>query len=68
MKKIVVTERQGTRFRIKSFAQKPAAIIGFADRTMVFLDNIQVLQSRQLEQIQPDVIFNCGAYTAVDKR
>ena len=38
----------------------------FANRTKVTLDNLELLQS-QLEAINPDVIFNCGAYTAVDK-
>lgn len=38
----------------------------FADRTQITLDNLDVLKT-QLNTIQPDVIFNCGAYTAVDK-
>lgn len=38
----------------------------FANRTQITLDNLKKLQS-QLEVICPDVIFNCGAYTAVDK-
>lgn len=38
----------------------------FADRTQVSLDNLSVLKS-QLEAIQPNIILNCGAYTAVDK-
>ena len=38
----------------------------FADRTQVSLDNLEALQS-QLEVISPDIILNCGAYTAVDK-
>ena len=38
----------------------------FADRTQVSLDNLSVLKS-QLETIQPNIILNCGAYTAVDK-
>ena len=38
----------------------------FADRTQITLDNLEMLQS-QLEAIRPDIIFNCGAYTAVDK-
>ena len=38
----------------------------FADRTAVSLDNLSVLKS-QLENIQPNIILNCGAYTAVDK-
>lgn len=38
----------------------------FADRTKATLDNLEVLKS-QLEEIKPSIIFNCGAYTAVDK-
>lgn len=38
----------------------------FADRSKATLDNIELLQS-QLNEIKPDLIFNCGAYTAVDK-
>lgn len=38
----------------------------FADRTNVSLDNLEVLQ-KQLEAISPNIILNCGAYTAVDK-
>lgn len=38
----------------------------FADRSNITLDNIELLQS-QLKEINPDIIFNCGAYTAVDK-
>ncbi|MBE8727772.1 dTDP-4-dehydrorhamnose reductase [Flavobacterium hungaricum] len=38
----------------------------FADRTKITLDNLDLLKV-QLEEIKPDIIFNCGAYTAVDK-
>jgi dTDP-4-dehydrorhamnose reductase len=38
----------------------------FADRNEVSLDNLSILKN-QLEEIHPDIIFNCGAYTAVDK-
>ena len=38
----------------------------FADRTKIALDNLEALE-KQLREIQPDIIFNCGAYTAVDK-
>lgn len=38
----------------------------FADRTQITLDNLELLQS-QLKEINPDIIFNCGAYTAVDR-
>ena len=37
-----------------------------ADRTKVTLDKFELLES-QLNQIKPDIIFNCAAYTAVDK-
>jgi dTDP-4-dehydrorhamnose reductase len=38
----------------------------FVDRTQVSLDNLSILK-KQLEGIQPNIILNCGAYTAVDK-
>lgn len=38
----------------------------FADRTQITLDNLEILKI-QLNEIQPDIILNCGAYTAVDK-
>lgn len=38
----------------------------FADRNKITLDDLELLQI-QLEEIKPNVIFNCGAYTAVDK-
>ncbi|RXM46299.1 dTDP-4-dehydrorhamnose reductase [Flavobacterium sp. YO12] len=38
----------------------------FVDRTKATLDDLDLLES-QLAAIKPDVIFNCGAYTAVDK-
>jgi dTDP-4-dehydrorhamnose reductase len=38
----------------------------FADRTKITLDNLELLKV-QLKEIKPNVIFNCGAYTAVDK-
>lgn len=38
----------------------------FADRTQVSLDDLSILSS-QLQALRPDVILNCGAYTAVDK-
>lgn len=37
----------------------------FADRTQITLDNLEILKI-QLSEIQPDIILNCGAYTAVD--
>lgn len=38
----------------------------FADRTQITLDSLELLQS-QLNRVKPDIVFNCGAYTAVDK-
>jgi len=38
----------------------------FADRTVITLDNLDLLAT-QLSSLKPDVIFNGGAYTAVDK-
>ena len=68
MKKILVTGATGQLgSELKVIAQKQQEFEWvFADRSLVSLDNLQVLQS-QLERIQPDIIFNCGAYTAVDK-
>ena len=68
MKKILVTGANGqlgSELAVLSsdFAQYEWF---FADRTQITLDNLDVLKV-QLNQIQPDVIFNCGAYTAVDK-
>jgi dTDP-4-dehydrorhamnose reductase len=68
MKKIVVTGatgQLGSELKVlsKNYSQFEWF---FADRTQVSLDNLAVLKV-QLESIQPDVILNCGAYTAVDK-
>lgn len=38
----------------------------FADRKKVTLDDLELLKN-QLSEISPDIILNCGAYTAVDK-
>jgi len=38
----------------------------FADRIMISLHNLNLLKI-QLNDIKPAIIFNCGAYTAVDK-
>ncbi|KRB57303.1 dTDP-4-dehydrorhamnose reductase [Flavobacterium sp. Root186] len=38
----------------------------FADRAKITLNDLDLLQT-QLNEIQPDIILNCGAYTAVDK-
>jgi dTDP-4-dehydrorhamnose reductase len=68
MKKILVTGANGQLGSelavIASNYQKYEWI--FADRTIITLDNLEKLKS-QLNDIHPDIIFNCGAYTAVDK-
>jgi dTDP-4-dehydrorhamnose reductase len=38
----------------------------FADRTQITLNNSELLL-QQLTTVKPDIILNCGAYTAVDK-
>jgi dTDP-4-dehydrorhamnose reductase len=38
----------------------------FADRTQLSLDKLEIVEA-QLSAIQPNVIINCAAYTAVDK-
>ena len=68
MKKIVVTGATGQlgselKVLFENFAQYEWI---FADRTQVSLDNLAVLKE-QLESIQPNVILNCAAYTAVDR-
>lgn len=68
MKKILVTGatgQLGSELFILS-ATYPNYDWIFADRTKVTLDDLELLQS-QLNEIKPDLIFNCGAYTAVDK-
>jgi dTDP-4-dehydrorhamnose reductase len=68
MKKIVVTGATGQLgSELKELSVNyPQFEWFFANRTQVSLDDLSVLSS-QLEAIQPDVILNCGAYTAVDK-
>lgn len=68
MKKILVTGAKGqlgSELAVLS-VNYPQFEWVFADRTQVSLDNLSVLAS-QLEAIRPDIILNCGAYTAVDK-
>lgn len=68
MKKVLVTGatgQLGSEFYVIACSYLHYEWI-FADRTQVTLDDLNLLQS-QLEAIKPDVIFNCGAYTAVDK-
>jgi dTDP-4-dehydrorhamnose reductase len=68
MKKILVTGSNGqlgSELAVLS-SNYPQYEWIFADRTKVPLDDLEILQT-QLEVIQPNIIFNCGAYTAVDK-
>ncbi len=68
MKKILVTGatgQLGSELSVLAPAYPQYEWI-FADRTKATLDNLELLQS-QLEALNPAIIFNCGAYTAVDK-
>lgn len=68
MEKILVTGSNGqlgSELRLLS-GNYPQYEWFFADRNQISLDNLSVLE-KQLEQIHPNVIINCGAYTAVDK-
>lgn len=68
MKKILVTGatgQLGSELSVLSSSYPQYDWI-FADRTQVTLDNLELLQS-QIKEINPNIIFNCGAYTAVDK-
>jgi dTDP-4-dehydrorhamnose reductase len=68
MKKILVTGATGQLgSELKVISQSYTQFEWFfADRTQVSLDNLSVLRD-QLEVIRPDIILNCGAYTAVDR-
>ncbi|MBP4137818.1 dTDP-4-dehydrorhamnose reductase [Flavobacterium geliluteum] len=68
MKKILVTGANGqlgSELSVLS-SKYPEYNWIFADRTQITLDNLEVLKL-QLNEIKPDIILNCGAYTAVDK-
>jgi dTDP-4-dehydrorhamnose reductase len=68
MKKILVTGvtgQLGSEMKVLSDIYSQYEWV-FADRIQVSLDDLSVLKN-QLEEIQPNVILNCGAYTAVDK-
>jgi len=68
MKKILVTGANGqlgSELNVLSINYPNYQWI-FADRTKVTLDNLDLLNT-QLENIQPNIILNCGAYTAVDR-
>jgi len=68
MKKILVTGANGqlgSELSVLS-SKYPEYEWFFADRTKITLDNLELLPI-QLNDINADVILNCGAYTAVDK-
>lgn len=68
MQKILVTGANGqlgSELKVLSEIY-PQFEWNFADRTEITLDNLLLLQA-QLVGFNPDVILNCGAYTAVDK-
>lgn len=68
MKKILVTGANGqlgSELSVLSSKYSQYEWI-FADRTQVTLDDLSLLKT-QLIQINPNIILNCGAYTAVDK-
>jgi dTDP-4-dehydrorhamnose reductase len=68
MEKILVTGASGQLgSELKLLSEKYSQFEWFfANRVQVSLDNLSVLED-QLEGIRPDIILNCGAYTAVDK-
>jgi dTDP-4-dehydrorhamnose reductase len=68
MKKILVTGatgQLGSELSVLSSSYNQYEWI-FADRTQATLDDLELLES-QLKEINPNIVFNCGAYTAVDK-
>jgi dTDP-4-dehydrorhamnose reductase len=68
MKKILVTGatgQLGSELKVLSKNYSQFEWI-FADRSQVSLDKLSLLKN-QLEVIRPNIILNCGAYTAVDK-
>jgi dTDP-4-dehydrorhamnose reductase len=68
MKKILVTGatgQLGSELKVLSKNYSQFEWI-FADRSQVSLNKLSVLKN-QLEVIRPNIILNCGAYTAVDK-
>lgn len=68
MKKILVTGANGqlgSELAVLS-VNYPQYEWVFADRSLITLDNIELLKL-QLAEIKPGIILNCAAYTAVDK-
>src|SRR6478736_6083082 len=68
MQKILVTGANGqlgSELKVLS-GNYPQFKWCFADRSEITLDNLLLL-NKQLEEFNPDIILNCGAYTAVDK-
>jgi dTDP-4-dehydrorhamnose reductase len=68
MKKILVTGATG---QVGSELKVLAPLYSqfdwlFADRSVLDLSNLKVI-SKVLDEIQPQIIINCAAYTAVDK-
>jgi dTDP-4-dehydrorhamnose reductase len=68
MQKILVTGSSGQLgSELKVLSEKYSQYEWvFADRTVISLDKLSVLKN-QLEGSRPNIILNCGAYTAVDK-
>lgn len=59
------TGQLGSEFKVLSKNYRQFEWI-FADRRKVSLHDLPLLES-QLEEISPDIIINCAAYTAVDR-
>ena len=68
MKKILVTGATGqVGSELKVLATRYSQLDWvFADRSLLDLSNLKVI-SQVLDEIQPQIIINCAAYTAVDK-
>jgi dTDP-4-dehydrorhamnose reductase len=68
MKKVLVTGANGQLGSELAVLSKnyPKYEWIFADRKKITLNDLNMLHL-QLKDIQPDIILNCGAYTAVDK-
>ena len=68
MKTILVTGSTGQLgSELKDLQERNSEFIWiFADRNKVSLNNLELLE-KQIIEINPDIIINCAAYTAVDK-